>query len=260
MKKYLFIIALGLLTGVFLVWEESATFKEEIAPPLTTSRAPVPVPSTLQESLLENFTPPVPPAPVSAAQQALLDVPFQPQAPFADWRQPWADACEEATLVLVHRFARGIVTLSREEMHDEILELVAFQNKQYGDYKDSDAKKTAEMGALVYGFKTEMKEVKEVDEVKEVLRQGKLIIAPMAGRLLGNPYFTPPGPLYHMIVIRGFNDATGEFITNDVGTRRGEGLRYPYMTLWNALHDFPGSKEKILIGAKMIITIPKQAI
>ncbi|MFA4872952.1 MAG: C39 family peptidase [Patescibacteria group bacterium] len=189
------------------------------------------------------------------SDNVVLPVPFQPQAPFGDWREPWGEACEEAALALANRFAHHMETLTQEEMRDEILKLVSYQKEQYGDYRDSDAERTAEIGRQVYGIGVEVKEVKGVEEVKEILKGGNLVIAPMAGRLLKNPYFRQPGPWYHMIVVRGFDDEKQEFITNDVGTRRGEGYRYPYEVIWNAIHDFPGEKEKIEEGEKKIIVI-----
>jgi hypothetical protein len=70
------------------------------------------------------------------------------------------------------------------------------------------------------------------------LVSGKLVIIPAAGRLLGNPNFSGQGPIYHMLVVRGFDNKTGEFITNDPGTRKGEGYRYKYSVLINAIHDW----------------------
>ena len=191
-------------------------------------------------------------------QRLVLPVPFQPQAPFGDWRDPWEDTCEEASLVLANRFARSIATISREEMRDEILELVAYQNKTYGDYRDSDAERTAEIGRKVYGMKAEVREVTQAQDVVEALRLGDLVIAPMAGRELYNPYFRPPGPWYHMLVIRGFDHTTREFITNDVGTRRGEGYRYSYEVIVKALHDFPGERERMDEGKKAVLVVSKQ--
>ncbi len=194
---------------------------------------------------------------VEKQDNVTLTVPFQPQAPFGDWRQPWGEACEEAALVLANRFARQFETLTQAEMRDEILKLVEYQNKEYGDYKDSDAARTAQIGREVYGISMEAKAVNGVEEVKEMLREGNLVIAPMAGRLLKNPYFRQPGPWYHMLVVRGFDDEKKEFITNDVGTRRGEGFRYSYPVFWKALHDFPGEKEMISQGEKKIIVVTR---
>ena len=87
-----------------------------------------------------------------------------------------------------------------------------------------------------------------------------MIIIPAAGRLLGNPYFQTPGPIYHMLVIRGYN-AT-EFITNDPGTKRGDGFKYKYQTLINAIHDWDHQRaeggmtdEEMAQGNKVMIVV-----
>jgi hypothetical protein len=35
-----------------------------------------------------------------------LNVPFFPQAPDANWNQPWKDACEESSVVLAYHFVK----------------------------------------------------------------------------------------------------------------------------------------------------------
>ena len=263
MKKILFIIVWAFLAGVFFVSEEPHSYPQgtvasvRIQPELleTVQRAPNTVESI--QSAPDRIDASDKPYTSGRLERILLDVPFQPQAPFRNWSEPWQEACEEASLVLANRFAHGTQTLTREEMRDEIARLVDFQNRQYGDYKDSDAARTAAIGRAVYGLAVEVREIEGAGDMRKILEEGKLIIAPMAGRELNNPYFTPPGPLYHMLVIRGYDDATGEFITHDVGTRRGEGMRYPYDVIWNALHDFPGDKERILEGRKAVIVVSR---
>ncbi|MFA6436560.1 MAG: hypothetical protein WCW30_05520, partial [Candidatus Gracilibacteria bacterium] len=83
------------------------------------------------------------------------------------------------------------------------------------------------------------------------------IVAPFAGRYLGNPYFTGKGPIYHSLVIRGYDET--HFITNDVGTRHGENFIYEYDVLLNALHDWHDSAsyedDGILRGAKRVMVV-----
>src|SRR3989344_4812592 len=69
------------------------------------------------------------------------------------------------------------------------------------------------------------------------------------------PNYTAPGPERHMILIRGYDDETGEFITNDAGTRRGEKYRYKYRTLFNAIRDYPTGDHIPITGVdkKMIV-------
>jgi hypothetical protein len=68
------------------------------------------------------------------------------------------------------------------------------------------------------------------------LTNENLIIAPFAGRMLGNPFYSGEGPYYHMLVIKGYDEEN--FITNDVGTRRGENFIYSYETVMQAIHDY----------------------
>ena len=94
----------------------------------------------------------------------------------------------------------------------------------------------------------------EKEAIREYLAKGKPIIVPAAGRKLFNPYFTAPGPLYHNLVLIGFNE-TDEIIVNDPGTKRGQKYRYKLDTLYDAIHDFTGDKEEIEEGKKAMIVI-----
>ena len=77
---------------------------------------------------------------------------------------------------------------------------------------------------------------------------------PVDGRGL-NPKYKAPGPERHMILIRGYDDDTGEFITNDAGTRKGEKYRYKYEKLFNAIRDYPTGDHVPVVGRikKMIV-------
>ena len=76
---------------------------------------------------------------------------------------------------------------------------------------------------------------------------------PAAGELLDNPHFKSP-PLYHMLVVRGFDSHQDIFITNDPGTRRGESYAYNRQKLFAAIHDWNngdvlnGDKKMIVVG------------
>ncbi|MFA4881066.1 MAG: C39 family peptidase [Candidatus Doudnabacteria bacterium] len=183
----------------------------------------------------------------------LLDVPFASQSPYAKWDERDEESCEEASIVMVHYFRQKKV-LTKELMRRELDALIEFQIKHYGDYKDSDAEDIAKLAEECYHYK----EVRvsydiSISGLKREIAAGNPVIVPAAGRLLYNPYFTPPGPLYHNLVLIGFNEKG--FITNDPGTRRGEHYFYPYDVLYNAIHDFPGTKEQIEQGRKAVVVI-----
>jgi hypothetical protein len=89
--------------------------------------------------------------------------------------------------------------------------------------------------------------------MKKYLAKRKPIIVPAAGRMLGNPYFTAPGPLYHNLVLTGYDGDT--IITNDPGTKRGKDYKYDIGTLYGAIHDFTGNKDDIEKGRKAMIIL-----
>lgn len=182
-------------------------------------------------------------------------VPFLCQAPYGDWREPWQDACEEAAIIMAMGRVKG-VTINRQKGKKEILALVGYQIKNYGGHYDLTIKQAAKLINDYYKYeKIEVLEEFTVQGLKRLLADGALIIAPMAGRELGNPYFTPPGPYYHYVLIKGYDDTRGVFITNDPGTRRGANYSYKYQTLFQAIHDWNGRKELISRGKRSIIVI-----
>lgn len=189
----------------------------------------------------------------SLPSKMIISVPFTSQAPFASWDAYHEDACEEASIIMVKYYLDG-KSLSKEQADKEILALIDFEIKNYGGYIDSDVQQMMDMSKKFYGI-TNMKAVYDFkkEDLKKYLALGKPIIIPAAGRLLGNPNFKSPGPLYHALVLTGYN---GDWIiTNDPGTRKGQDYRYKIDVLYNAIHDFPGDKNKIEQGRKAMIVL-----
>ncbi len=165
-----------------------------------------------------------------------LDVPFYPQAPDADWDMPWQEACEEASIVLAYHYFSD-EALSKEQFKKDVLGLVDWQNEHFGDYEHSTVNQTAEMLEGYFGFTDyRILENVSIEDMKKELATGHIIVAPFAGRMLGNPFYSGEGPYYHMMVIKGYDQTN--FITNDVGTKRGLNFIYPYQTIMNSLHDY----------------------
>ncbi len=140
-----------------------------------------------------------------------LPVPFLCQAPYGNWNQPWQDACEEAAIIMAIKYMEGeqlnrrtVPRLRSGQGAQEILDMVAFQRKHYGGHYDLTAKQMAQLIKDYYKYdKVEVRYDIEVEDIKKELAKGNLVIAPMAGRLLGNPFYTPPGPAYHAILFNG---------------------------------------------------------
>ncbi|TAK96069.1 hypothetical protein EPO05_02620 [Patescibacteria group bacterium] len=186
-------------------------------------------------------------------EKMFVKVPFTSQAPFSQWDERHEEACEEASLLMVAYYLQK-KSLNRDIAEKEIQAMINFQIKNYGDYKDSNAAGVVRLAKdyfnldnlrAIYDFKPE-------DLRREVAR-GNPVIVLAAGRRLGNPNFTAPGPLYHALVVVGYDGQT--IITNDPGTRKGEGYRYDLDTLYSAIHDFPGRLDDIEKGRKAMIVI-----
>ncbi len=107
----------------------------------------------------------------------------------------------------------------------------------------------------LHGVESEMIERPTVDLMKHYL-QYRLLVIPASGVVLANPQFRRPLPVYHMLVIIGYDDATGEFIVNDPGTRFGKSYRYAYEVVMHAMHDWTGSQATILKGEKRMLVAP----
>jgi hypothetical protein len=200
------------------------------------------------------------------ASSIQLNVPFTSQAPFANWDDLHNEACEEAALIMAKYWLSG-EELSKERAEKEILDSVYWQIENWGGHYDLPVEKMVELAKQFFGIqKIEIIYQPTLEDVKKELSKGNLVLAPMAGRLLKNPYFRQPGPIYHVVVVRGYDKKW--IITNDPGTKRGENFKYSYQNFFDSIHDWPynppdyGQKlskdEKakgILKGPKAIIVI-----
>lgn len=180
----------------------------------------------------------------SVPAKKILTMSFASQAPFGDWSEPWQNACEEASINIVRYYLLG-QTLTKEIMRDDILSMVDWQMKNWGSHDDLNAEKTLSLAKSIYGLKGEVIPDYSVDSIKRSIANGVPVIVPTDGRLLNNPNFKNGGPPYHMLVIKGYDSAG--FITNDPGTRKGEGYYYLYQTVLGAVKNPDGGPKEVLI-------------
>ncbi len=224
---------------------------EEIADPDATEVAGNPV-------FTETLVPSEPPIPSVPSESAVLNelnlaVPFTSQAPHANWDEVHEETCEEASIYMVHEFYQGTSgVITQDTAETELQKIIAQEMAQFGFYKDTTADETAELIKALYGYtRVDVLSDPSADDLKALIATGHPIIVPAAGRQLGNPNFSGIGPLYHMLVIRGYTET--QFITNDPGTRRGEAYVYDIDTIMNAMHDWNGGDVEN--GAKKVIVV-----
>lgn len=183
-----------------------------------------------------------------------LAVPFTSQAPFAVWDPIHEDACEEASVMMIDAFYTNR-KFTAQSAEDEINSIVNWETKVLGFWMDTNAEETARILREKYGYKN-VQVVYDIgiDDIKREVAKGRPVILPAAGQLLGNKFFKQPGPLYHMLVVRGWTK-DGMIIANDPGTKRGEGYLYDPDVLINAVHDWNGGDVEN--GRKAMIVVEK---
>jgi len=188
-------------------------------------------------------------------------VPFISQAPTAKWGNPiFQNACEEASLLMAYQWLRGGKSFTKNQAEKKIINVARAMKKKYGSYYDSSAYDTVEFAKEYFKIKNIFVrfDIRAQDIINE-LENGNLVIVPVNGIKLKNPNFKQPGPLQHMLVIKGYDLDTDEFITNDPGTRKGEHYRYSKKRLLNAIRDYPtGTHKPITTHRKAMIVVLKK--
>ncbi len=259
MKKFPLLLGISLvaLVGVSFValpkWEryrmvrEAEELQERERPPVTSPK-PQAGSSSISSST-SSFSPETSP---ELLAEINLDVPFTSQAPNGNWDLPYQEACEEAAVLMAIRYVFSNPILNADDADKGIVDLVN-ANEALGFPIDQTAE---QMMALIHdidpNIPVALVEDPTIDLLKKQLSQGNVIIVPAAGRELQNPFFQTPGPLYHVFVLRGYT-SDGYFITNDPGTRRGEGYLYPIERVMDAMGDWNSGDPAN--GAKVVLVL-----
>ena len=93
------------------------------------------------------------------------------------------------------------------------------------------------------------------DDLKNALINNHPILLPINAKLLPNTHYDNGGPLYHMIVIRGYKGDI--FIINDPGTNSGDGNEYPFSVLQKASADWNEATKSIDTTRKFALVVSK---
>lgn len=206
-------------TGVILSGQEQASANSTIS-------------SEARDPLDEQTSPGIIPSQINLA------VPFTSQAPHANWDFPYQEFCEEASAYMVwlyyEGYSSGQVDVAVADAH--LLEMKEAEERLLGTYLDTTAEQTSAFIKAFYGLNAYTVENPTIEDLKAQLSKGFPVIVPAAGRELGNPNFSGEGPLYHMLVLRGYTQDV--WITNDPGTRHGQGYIYDIDVIMNAMGDW----------------------
>ncbi len=176
---------------------------------------------------------------VITPEHVLLDVPFFAQAPTANWADPrQQDGCEEASILMAHLWLTG-GKMTVQQAEAEIIAVSEYEKQTYGAFVDRSITDTGKLFEEYYKHSDyEIRRKITSDDIKQELAKGNLVIVPTNGQILDNPNYTAPGPITHMLPIIGYDDKTGEFITNDPGTRNGRQYRFKYQHMIDSIYDY----------------------
>ena len=167
-----------------------------------------------------------------------LAVPFLSQAPTKNWDMPYQEACEEASLIMVDAYLRGRTKAYGPEEGDTALLQLVEREEAMGKTPDLSAEEVVEVTQHAFPHRrVEIIRQPTVDRIRRSLAEGYPVIIPVSGKALGNPHFRHGGPLYHMLVIKGYLK-DGRWITNDPGTQWGADYMYSQNVVFKALHDW----------------------
>lgn len=174
---------------------------------------------------------------IKILENAYLEVPFVCQSPLQT-EENWTyheESCEEAAVLQVHYYIQNITEPDVQTAHTTILDMIAWQEDNFGEHKDIYANDLKNFINGYYDYPLEDIEITydaNITDIKKAISQGYPVIVPIMGDILHNPYYPYPG--YHMLTVIGYTPTN--IITNDVGTRRGKDFSYSYDVFMNAVN------------------------
>lgn len=173
----------------------------------------------------------------SFVHTAEINVPFTSQAPYANWSEPWHNACEETSITMVHGYYTNNLSFTKIEAKQHILEIFSIKNTFIGKSFDEPVEIVTQLINEFLPWEAHILENPTITDIKREIDANQPVIIPVLANTLQNPHFRGTFP-YHMLVISGYDDNTKEFITQEPGTRYGKNYRYTYDTIDAAIRDF----------------------
>lgn len=162
---------------------------------------------------------------------------FYSQAPNGVWDALHEDACEEASLLMVHYWLTGQKP-SIGEHENNIQNMVRWEQ----DHHYSESINNQQIVAVAKQYLSidllESK-INKVNDLETILTSGRPVLIPADGKALHNPHFKNGGPEYHMLVVVGYD--TNNFIVMDPGTKFGKNYKYDKTVLLGAIAAWQGS-------------------
>ncbi|MBU1164455.1 C39 family peptidase [Patescibacteria group bacterium] len=189
------------------------------------------------------------------------DVPFTAQAPFGDWNDVKQDyGCEEASIFMAIKWIED-KPFTKEEARDAIIDMAEFQLENYNHHHDTSIADTLKLLNDYYKYTNAFAQYSiGIDDIRNELANGSVVVIPIYGRFVDNPFYSDPAPTYHQVLVVGYDNNTQELIVHDPGTSRGKNFRYTYEEITNSLIDYETGKDEPLVQRRtaMLVIQPQK--
>lgn len=178
-------------------------------------------------------------------------VPFISQAPMWDWKSPWSDYAEEASILMVIQYINGGEALTPRQAANRLLQIGDWEASRFGNSVNASIEQVSIIFRDFFNYKNiSILENPDKEALTKALSEGDLILAPINGRVLDNPFYADPAPKHHMLVILSYQEATDSFTVNDPGTNKGEGLSFSSEKILQSLEDLDGLSRVLLVATQ----------
>ncbi len=176
----------------------------------------------------------------------IKEVPFTTQAPLGDWGEPWNEFSEEAVMAMARLWYLDEQIISLDQIALMMKDIARYELEVFGSSTLSDIYQVQIVLKNFFGMNSEILENPDISRMKEVLEEGSIIIAPINGKILLNPYYGNPAPSNHMVLIYGWKE--NYFITHDPGTSRGKSYLYEQKNILDSIQDLDAQKRILIVS------------
>ena len=193
--------------------------------------------------------------PIILPPKLILQVPFSTQAPSDNWNRN--EDCEETSITMANAFLTGTTEdkLPAGAAQNAINNLKAWENAHLGYNANTGVDATTQMAEGAFGLSVDQIQNFTEADLKTVLATNHPILLAINAKLLPGTHYVKGGPLYHMIVIRGFKGDT--FIVNDPGTTQGDCNEYSFTVLQKASADWNHDTKSVDSTRKFALVLSK---
>ncbi|MDQ6773600.1 MAG: C39 family peptidase [Candidatus Dormibacteraeota bacterium] len=180
-------------------------------------------------------TPTPTPAPTPIPDSVLIKVPFTSQFPFqASNHAFYEDFCEAAGTLMAGAYWSGDqrAQIPGSEADTRMRAIVAYERASWPGQLNLSLADMGQSATHFFGLQSQIVPL-DLNVIEQQLADGRPVIIPLMTHVNGAPINPGYGrlPVYHVLVLIGYDKAQGLVYTNDAGLYNGGHLPYRWSTL-----------------------------